>query len=328
MLPLGAPPKDQIPEKGNATKTENKPSKDKASEKDDNPPSTSQTPSPNKPPKEGKDLILYTYSESASGRQNLEYFLKKGLHGAADFLFVFNGNTTVEALIPDKPNIKIIHHENECFDLGTIGAVLSKDSFWKGYKRFITLNASIRGPFLPAYSSGSCWSDIFFDRLSDKIKMVGTSVNCKPSPHVQSMLLATDSIGMSILLNPSLAHSIKKPDFFGTVEDPTGFTPCYDTMMHAIHGELGLTDLIQSQGYEVDALLAAYQSHLTPANYCFENKSPEDILYEGRYYGSNVHPYELVFIKANRNIDPNLLEKMTAWHLNRNESSWDICGAS
>lgn len=99
-------------------------------------------------------------------------------------------------------------------------------------------------------------------------------------------------------------------------------------MHQAIHGELGLSDLIESQGYEVDALLAAYQGHPTPANYCFENGSPEDILYDNRYYGSNVHPYELVFIKANRNIDPILLEKMTMWHLNQNETSWDTCEAS
>ncbi|CZR55864.1 uncharacterized protein PAC_05752 [Phialocephala subalpina] len=355
MVPLGAPPKDQIPEKNNtpdkdkdknsqkdaASEKEKTPEKDTTSDKDqtsekDNPPLKSETPDklkeaiedqtkPAPTPKEGKDLILYAYSESPAGRANLEYFIKKGLHGSADFLFVLNGNTTVEKLIPDLPNIKIVHRENKCYDLGTMGAVLGKDRLWMGYKRFITMNASIRGPFLPSYSSGSCWSDVFFDRLNGKVKLVGTTVNCEPRPHIQSMLLATDSIGMSILLSPSLSTTIHRPDFFGTADQPTGFTPCYDTMHHAIHGELDLTELIESQGYEVDALLAAYQSHPTPANYCFENGSPKDILYDGKYYGSNVHPYELVFIKANRNIAPALLNKMTQWHLKQNGSAWDTC---
>jgi hypothetical protein len=150
-------------------------------------------------------------------------------------------------------------------------------------------------------------------------------MNCQPYPHVQSMLLATDSIGMGILLNPSLADSVSHDDFFGSASDPTGFTPCYNSMRQAIHGELGLTELIRSQGYEVDVLLTAFQAH-TPTNYCEKNGHPEDILYEGKYFGSNVHPYELVFIKANRNIDPRLLEVMTVWHLGLDGSAWDTCG--
>lgn len=49
--------------------------------------------------------------------------------------------------------------------------MLAKDGLWKKYKRFITLNASIRGPFLPAYSSGACWSDVFLGRITEKIKV-------------------------------------------------------------------------------------------------------------------------------------------------------------
>lgn len=151
-------------------------------------------------------------------------------------------------------------------------------------------------------------------------------MNCQPWPHVQSMLLATDDVGMSILLNPSLANTVHRNDFFGNVDDLTGFTPCYGSMHKAIHGEMGLTELIRQQGYEVDVLLAAFQAE-TPTTYCAANGNPEDILYEGHYFGTNVHPYELVFIKANRNIDPTLLDKMTSWHLSQNTSAWDTCGA-
>ncbi|KUJ18928.1 uncharacterized protein LY89DRAFT_581954, partial [Mollisia scopiformis] len=273
-----------------------------------------------------RTLIMYAYAESPNARENLEFFIAKGIHGLADFLFVFNGETDADSLLPvGKHNIKIVKRENKCYDLGTIGEVLAKDALWKGYKRFITLNASIRGPFLPTYSSENCWSDIFLSRITDHVKLVGTSMNCKPYQHVQSMLLATDDIGMGILLSPSLADSVEVNDVFGSASDPTGFTPCYAAMGQAIHGEMGLTELIRKQGYEVDVLLTAFHAE-TPTTYCEANAHPEDILYEGKYYGSNVHPYELVFIKANRNIDPILLASMTRWHLKQKDSAWDVCG--
>lgn len=124
------------------------------------------------PIKDGmRPLVLYTYAESPNARANLEFFIAKGVHGAADFIFVFNGETDATELIPYQPNLKIIKRENKCFDLGTIGEVLMKDGLWKNYKRFITLNASIRGPFFPVYASSSCWTDVFLDRVNEKVKV-------------------------------------------------------------------------------------------------------------------------------------------------------------
>ena len=122
-----------------------------------------------------RPLVLYTYAESDNARANLEYFIAKGIHGAADFIFVFNGETNATELLPYEPNIKIIQRENKCYDLGAIGEVLLKDDLWKKYKRFITLNASIRGPFLPTYASSSCWTDMFLDRVTEKVKVRNSS---------------------------------------------------------------------------------------------------------------------------------------------------------
>ncbi len=80
---------------------------------------------------ETRPLVLYTYAESDNARANLEYFIVKGIHGAADFIFVFNGETNATELLPYEPNIKIIQRENKCFDLGAIGEVLLKDGLWK-----------------------------------------------------------------------------------------------------------------------------------------------------------------------------------------------------
>lgn len=250
--------------------------------------------------------------------------MKKGLHGEADFIFILNGETTVRDLIPVLDNVRVVERENTCYDLGSMGEVLRQDELWRKYKRFITMNASIRGPFLPIYDSSVCWSDTFLDRLNNKTKLVGTTMNCDPRPHVQSMLWATDDVSMGILLDPNMAHAVSVEDAMGAAEDPIGMSFCHKTMAQAVHTEIGSTELITSQGYEVDVMMTAYAPAIDPKDYC-ETGQHSDILYDGQYYGSNLHPYETVFIKANRNIDPTLLSKMTEWHLELPSDSWTAC---
>lgn len=120
-----------------------------------------------------RPLVLYTYSESENARTNLKFFLRNGLHGRADFVFVFNGDTDAAELIPNEPNIRIIQRENKCFDIGAHGEVLRQDDLWKKYKRFIMMNASIRGPFAPTYYP-SCWMDAFLGKITDKVKVRGS----------------------------------------------------------------------------------------------------------------------------------------------------------
>lgn len=116
-----------------------------------------------------RPLITYAYSESASARENLKFFIAQGLHDAADFIFILNGKTDAANLIPKERNVQIVLRPNECFDLGAHGEVLRKDNLWRKYKRFIALNASIRGPFIP-YWAKRCWSDVFLSRVTEEVK--------------------------------------------------------------------------------------------------------------------------------------------------------------
>lgn len=122
-----------------------------------------------------RPLILYTYAESENARSNFEFFIRNGLHGKADFVFIFNGPTNAPALLPDLPNIRVVQRDNTCFDIGAHGEVLRQDDLWKKYKRFITMNASIRGPFVPTYFP-SCWMDAFFNKITDRVKVSSLSL--------------------------------------------------------------------------------------------------------------------------------------------------------
>jgi hypothetical protein len=127
------------------------------------PSSSAQTPT-------DRPLILYAYSESQSARTNIKFFIEHALHDAADFVFILNGETDITTIIPNKPNIRYVKRANDCYDLGAYTEVLLANDFYKGYKRFITMNASIRGPFVP-YWSNSCWSDIYLNKVTDEVKV-------------------------------------------------------------------------------------------------------------------------------------------------------------
>ncbi len=105
-------------------------------------------------------------------------------------------------------------HENRCFDWGTVGWTLRSGKVdITGYKYFIIMNSSVRGPFTPAYyTDKQHWSRIFTDRITDEVKLVGPTISCegapmegdaskewRTNPHVQSYVTATDQIGMALL---------------------------------------------------------------------------------------------------------------------------------
>ncbi|KAK1980874.1 hypothetical protein LZ30DRAFT_782457 [Colletotrichum cereale] len=271
-----------------------------------------------------RPLILYAFAESDAARENLKFFVNQGLHDAADFIFILNGETDVSALIPEKKNIRLINRPNTCFDIGAYGEVLRKDDLYKKYKRFITLNASIRGPFLPHWAQ-SCWSDLYLERITDKVKLVGMTANCWPQFHVQSMIWATDEVGIELLLNPPPGSSFK--DDFGTENDAVGLGGCYEGWSQAVHAEVGATITFLKQGYKVDLMMAAFQKSKNYIEEC-DTSQNGDVLWNGRYFGSNVHPYETIFIKANRDVDPTLIENLTAWQQASGFNSYSVCKAT
>ncbi|GJC94482.1 hypothetical protein ColKHC_03308 [Colletotrichum higginsianum] len=88
---------------------------------------------PAAPPKKvDRALILFTYAESEASRQNLLFFVKHGLHGAADFVFVFNGDTDAPTLVPSRRNIKIVKRNSTCFDLGASGKFSGRMTYGEG----------------------------------------------------------------------------------------------------------------------------------------------------------------------------------------------------
>lgn len=192
------------------------------------------------------DLIVYSYSHSTEADKNVDFFLHHALHSKADFIFLLNSAHNIT--LPSRPNIRAIERENRCFDLGGYHEVLAAEpDLLKKYSRFIMLNASLRGPFLPSWADGVCWSDAYWRKLSARVRVVGMTYNCAKTysvpvaPHVQSMILATDQAGMAILM--------ENWKCFENLDDAVG------------HGEVPITAWIRDAGYDVYAMMAAFAGH-------------------------------------------------------------------
>jgi hypothetical protein len=127
------------------------------------------------------------YSESQQARRNLEFFIAHGLHAEADFLFIFNGATNAASLLPDDlPGVRSVHRDNTCYDLGSHAEVLLKDDLWRRYNKFILMNASVRGPFMPTWADGLCWTERLLSKITQEVKVC-------PSDYTLSLLHPTST---------------------------------------------------------------------------------------------------------------------------------------
>ena len=76
---------------------------------------------------------------------------------------------------------------------------------------FVLIPDTVRGPFLPNYVRSDTWPDLLTGLLTDRIKLVGPSINChgcdhdirrcRATLHSEGHLMATDRVGLRVLSN-------------------------------------------------------------------------------------------------------------------------------
>ena len=240
----------------------------------------------------GRTLVLYVWADTdIQAVGNLEFFIRYGVSESqpADFYFILqkvNKTPVNESSLPRLPsNGHYLQHENECYDFGTFGWFLGSNIVdLKIYKFFILMNASIRGPFFTSYfdSKNLWWFNIFTSRLNDVVKLVGPTINCEYEPHVQSYLLVTDHVGLSILS-----------------DNKTGVLSCKKDYNDAVmNGEIGASRLILNASYQIASLQVKYQGvdfRRKENAHCNSRISP--IFFDGSVDGISHDPFELVFVK-------------------------------
>jgi hypothetical protein len=305
---------------------------------------TPSTPSP-------RVLVVYTYADAPWRERNLRFFLKHGLIPTladgtpVDYTIVFHGpaplrllrelNVAYQVMVvtedrrkeaeaetllfgnPDVgPLVRIVMRDNVGFDFCAARLVLERG--WAArpgsYTRFVLMNASVRGPFLPSYAAHAMtWLDAFLSQLKGVVHMVGTTVNCLNSQatgvggfvalHLQSMVLALDTTGLQAII-PMLQ--------------------CYATMIEAIsYGEVGSSQALLAAGHGLVAMQGSWRGFVITkeelrskelARRCsaVTEASGGDPSLPSVYLGGDLHPLELLFIKTNRNFDETSIERWSS----------------
>ena len=157
------------------------------------------------------------------------------------------------------------------------------------------------------------------------------TMNCRPRVHIQSMIWATDRIGMEILLYPSYALVEKyQEELAGKDTAPVpsmkhaGMNSCPHEYWDAVAIEVYATGLLQTAGYKVDSMMLAYHSS---KHYETECLGGQNLQGHGMYYGMDFHPYDTFFLKTNRNIDPLVIDRFTGWTDQWGYTSYEACDA-
>ena len=255
-----------------------------------------------------KTLILYVFHEF---NNRVQYFIENGIFQSDEytFLFIINDNECNHSIYNLPEYVKILKRDNIGFDFGGWSDGLLIGDLYKNYDYFIFINSSCIGPFLPSYYNGN-WCDIFINNITDDIKLFGTTINnanydiinrisdIDPinNSHVQSWAFCTDKLTLEFL--------IEKKIFSNTFEK---------THIDAINNrEIPMSREIIKNGWNIGSLMLHYHN----VDFRFKDKQPleynkiflGDVVYNNCYFNSNLHPYEVIFIKANRNINVDWLD--------------------
>lgn len=259
--------------------------------------------------------VVYVYSgNDALYGQNLAYFLNHGIKkddGNMYYIVLQQGTNWANherscvctincpmsgnhcgCLCPNEAskislpkNVKLVYHENLCFDMGTVGELADKgliDISSSTTKHVLIINSSVRGPFVPSYMDKQYrWTDAFTSKINGLVKLVGPSISCgSPQPHVQSFLIATDQVGLGILRKE-------------------GAFKCYATQAETVqHSEIGGSAAILRWGYSIDSLMLKYQGvdwRDAKNHKCNQQINPGP---QYMYDGTTVNPLETMFVKV------------------------------
>jgi hypothetical protein len=254
-------------------------------------------------PSHRRTTVIYAYYEKNSDyANNLRFFLKTGLRGHIDFIFVINGACTVA--LPEQSNVRIIRRDNIGYDFGAYGAGIGAIENLKAYDHYIFINTSVRGPFIPSYAAEvtADWTRPFVSMIKHDVMLAGCSINITnmegmdaalraqgyspPYPHVQSMVF--------VLSREALMY-LRDTNFFNRPPATS-----YDDAV--TYYEIPMSCRILAHGWNIDCLIPEYHARdyrkLQRAD--MQGKLMGDPTWKEQCVGRTLHPYETIFIKTNR----------------------------
>lgn len=242
---------------------------------------------------------------------NLNFFLRKGLTTNEDHFFNIIINDPKSNIdIPAQKNLKKIQRQNVGYDFGAYKHSINEAGI-ENFERFIFINDTCKGPFLPNYIPNNIsWVDLFLKDIDENVKLVGPSWftqqknvlrNCTHSKkvirflwratkegkrkHIQTYAFGTDKKGLELLIKNNIfkTEHLKKIDII-------------------TQSEVKASQVILENNFEIKPFQLSQNDQ---QQHC-------DIMKPGKYFGTTPHPLEFMFIKTNR-IKNKTINNYTSW---------------
>ena len=239
-----------------------------------------------------KVLVLYVFHLY---NDRVKYFIDNCIFNDenVDFIIISNDKKNVLNL---PSHVKTMYRDNIGFDFGGWSEALLTNNLYEKYDKFIFVNSSVIGPFLPSYYKDK-WTDVYINGLQDDIKLFGSTINTCKNPlhasHVQSYIFSMDKNTLVYLI---------KCEIFSV----TNYAKTFDDAI--MNKEILMSKKIIENKWNIGSLLSHYKN----VDFTFKKKKPDDynivflddVMYS--HYRNYVwSEYQLVFIKGNRiNIRP------------------------
>lgn len=203
-----------------------------------------------------------------------------------DFMLIAN-NKDIVIDIPN--NIKFLKRNNIGYDFGGWSDAILTNNLYQEYDKFIFVNSSVIGPFLPSYYKGK-WTDVYINGLQDNIKLFGSTINTCGKPlqlsHVQSYIFSMDKTTLEYLITCEI---FSKTNYANTFNDAI------------MYKEILMSRKIIDNKWNIGSLLPCYHgvdfvfNDITSTQYTFFG----DIMYPN--FKNILWNYnDLVFVKGNR----------------------------
>jgi hypothetical protein len=256
-----------------------------------------------------KTCILYCYHETEATHKNLKFFVKNGVFDSDNYAynFIINNNICNVELPPYK-NIKVMKRAENETDLQSYKwaiTELEKESpeYFKGFSNVYFINSSCIGPFMPTICDKN-WID-HMNTVSHGVDLIGPVIEFPPDtngynalsiksdkniPFLHTYMFGTSGNGIGIIRKTLLDMSpdISKVDIVNVIERK-------------------LTSAVLTGGGKIKSLLLRFKNvdvnDEKVWNTTMWNSKGAPTCYEvpGNYFGIDVNPLEVIFVKNIRN---------------------------
>lgn len=235
-------------------------------------------------------LVLYVFHTI---NENVIWFCKHNIFESPEYQFIIICNSlSLDLSILQIPSYATcIQRPNTGYDFGGWSRGLACCDI-SGVDRFIFINSSVKGPFLPPGYTRP-WPTMLTDQISDSVKLAGCTINCldewgtyhptKKSVHIQSYAFCTDRHGSMLLRNAGIFSLTRmEPTFMSTI----------------INREIRMSRVILEAGFNISCLLPAYKD----VNFLKDGHVVFLCIYISNSYFTKMvsNPWDVLFIKTNR----------------------------